>query len=103
MQSSPGLFPSSAGQGGTNLEAGEQAGVTYAGRKSVGSLAELRALSSEQLGQVQGRFSPITDGWFIPENTTFESIMPVMAGFQRKRSFDDGIGETCRIYSRCRI
>ena len=49
IQSGPGLFSTNALSGGTPLSEGEKRGVQFAEAKGAASLAELRALTPEQL------------------------------------------------------
>lgn len=60
---------SSARQGGGQpLANAEQAGVKYAESKGAKTLAELRALTPEQILAGGTRFFPTVDGWFLPKS-----------------------------------
>ena len=87
IQSGPGLFSPDVLGSNQSLAEAEKAGASAAEALNVSSLAELRALSPETfLQQGIGRFRPITDGYFIPEDNQYMSDVPVMNGFTADES-----------------
>jgi para-nitrobenzyl esterase len=71
------------------LAEAEKAGAAFATAKKAESIKELRALPASEFAKPGGRFSPIVDGWVVPENavTATEekgsgSDVPVITGFQ---------------------
>jgi para-nitrobenzyl esterase len=74
------------GQGGRKLADAEKAGVAFAESAGAKSIADLRAMSIEQLKAGQGRFGPIVDGYVIPEDPSAafregrQNDVPVIAG-----------------------
>ncbi len=73
-----GLFIRAIAQSGTNqnigpsenLSSAEQNGIKFEKSLNVNSLAELRAMPAKELldATKQFRFTPIIDGWFLPES-----------------------------------
>jgi len=51
----------------TSLDAGEKQGLKFAESAHAQSIADLRKMSAEDLMKVSGRFSPITDGYVLPQ------------------------------------
>jgi para-nitrobenzyl esterase len=82
MQSGPGLLLASASISGTKLSMAEQAGVKYAESKGAPTLAQLRALPAKELMArgAPGTSGPITDGWFLPENSAHINEVPILIG-----------------------
>lgn len=82
-----GLFHRVIGESGANfgrriaLAEMEQSG------SRLGTLAELRARSAEELLKTEGSFRPVVDGWFLPEDvsSTFahgkQTDVPLIAGY----------------------
>jgi para-nitrobenzyl esterase len=72
--------------GGRSLADAEQAGVKFAEAAGAHSMAELRGKSADQLRAVAGRFSPIVDGWVVPEDAAGilkagrQNDVPLIAG-----------------------
>lgn len=84
IQSGPGLFSSTALSSGMSLENGEKQGVRFAEGKGVSSLAELRALTPEQLMAPMknaSRLRPVVDNWFFSTETPNTDQVSVMNGF----------------------
>jgi para-nitrobenzyl esterase len=73
-------------QGGRTLADAEKAGVAFAASVGAKSLAELRAKSVDQLRAGQGRFSPIVDGYVMPDSAYAifkagkQNDVPIIAG-----------------------
>jgi len=82
IESGPGLLPAKLLSGSTKLATAEQAGVKYAESIGAHSLAELRALPAQELivGGLRGALGPIADGWFLPEDKSPGSEVPVVIG-----------------------
>jgi para-nitrobenzyl esterase len=82
-----GLFHRVIGESGANfgrhvtLAEGERSGA------KLGTLAQLRAKSSDELLATQGSFRPVVDGWFLPEDVSAifahgkQSDVPLIAGY----------------------
>lgn len=83
IQSGPGLFPSGM-TAGTPLAEAEKRGVQFAKAKGVSTLAELRALTPEQLmAPAQGapRFGPVADSYFLSPDNPNQNQVSVINGF----------------------
>ena len=83
IQSGPGLFPGSI-TSGTSLGEGEKLGVRFGEAKGASSLAELRALTPEQLmAPTEGapRPRPVVDDYFISPDKPAKTQVPVINGF----------------------
>jgi len=81
-QSGPGLIPPGMLSGGVRLLEAEAAGMVLADSLGAESLSALRTIAAERfLLPGLGRFGPITDGWFLPENNEHNASVPVMIGF----------------------
>lgn len=70
-----GLFRGAITESGTgisgwpipSLAEGEKIGADFAKSMGAKSIADLRAMPAEKLLDAQGRFSPVVDGWFLPD------------------------------------
>ncbi|MBS1805232.1 MAG: carboxylesterase family protein [Acidobacteria bacterium] len=72
-----------------SLAEAEKAGEAFASAKKATSIAQLRALPASEFAKPAGRFSPIVDGWVVPENAVTATEkkdggndVPVITGFQ---------------------
>ncbi len=92
--------PWRVGNQSTSLAAGEQQGAAFAAAIGAPTLADLRALSADELyARYQAhefRFRPIVDGWFVPEQVTTAlaagqaAAVPALAGW----TADEGSSRT---------
>ena len=84
IQSGPGLFSVHPLFGVTPLSNGEDQGTRFAEAIGGSSLAQLRALTPEELNkpvQGVGRFGPVADGYFLSADNPNTDQVPVMNGF----------------------
>jgi para-nitrobenzyl esterase len=76
-----------------NLEGAEQQGVKLAEAVHATSLEELRKVPAEELMKAQGRYSPIVDGYVLPEPVSQifaegkQNNVPVITGWNADESF----------------
>jgi para-nitrobenzyl esterase len=81
-----GLFQRVVGESGANFGRGVALTEMEQNGSKLGSLASLRAKSSEELLKTEGSFRPCVDGWFLPESVGEifarhkQSDVPVIAG-----------------------
>jgi para-nitrobenzyl esterase len=77
----------------TTLETAEQQGVKFAALAHAQSIEELRKMPAVDLMKVQGRFSPITDGYVLPKPVYqifaegSQNNVPVITGWNGDESF----------------
>ncbi|GAC1304160.1 MAG: carboxylesterase family protein [Mucilaginibacter sp.] len=80
----------------SDLLGAEQQGVKLAASAHAASLTELRALPAAQLLKLQGRFSPIVDGYVLPEPIPQifaegkENRVPLLIGWNADEAFVSG-------------
>ena len=76
-----------------DLQAAEQQGVKLAGALHATSIEELRKVPAGQLMKVPGQYSPIVDGYVLPETVAQifakgkENNVPVLTGWNADESF----------------
>jgi para-nitrobenzyl esterase len=79
-----------------NLAAAEQQGVKFQNAAHASSLEELRKMPADELMKVPGRYSPIVDGYVLPEPVSQifaegkENNVPVLTGWNADESFVAG-------------
>src|SRR4029077_8126265 len=82
-----GLFHRVIGESGANFGRHTTLAEMEKTGARLGTLAELRARSADDLQKIEGSFRPAVDGWFLPEDVsaTFahgkQSDVPVIAGY----------------------
>ena len=81
-----GLFQRVIAESGANFARGATLAEIEQNGSRLGSLAELRAKSADELLKTQGAFRPCVDGWFLPESVGAifaqhkQSDVPLLAG-----------------------
>jgi len=79
-----------------NLDAAEQQGVKFENTAHASSLEELRKVPADQLMKIPGRYSPIVDGYVLPEPVSQifaegkQNNVPVLTGWNADESFVSG-------------
>jgi len=79
-----------------NLENAEQQGLKLAGAVNAKSLEELRKVPAEDLMKVQGRYSPIVDGYVLPQPISKiiaegkQNQVPLITGWNADEAFVTG-------------
>lgn len=82
-----GLFHRVIGESGANFMRYIALADAEKGGEKLGTLAQLRTKSSEDLMKAEGSFRPVVDGWFLPEDVGAifahgkQSDVPVIAGY----------------------
>jgi len=82
-----GLFQRVIGESGANFGRHATLSEMEQGGSKLGTLADLRAKSADDLMKTEGAFRPVVDGWFLPEDvsSTFahgkQSDVPLIAGY----------------------
>ena len=82
-----GLFQRVIGESGANFGRGVTLAQVEQNGSKLGTLAQLRSKSADDLLKVEGAFRPIVDGWFLPESVGEifaqhkQSDVPVIAGY----------------------
>ncbi len=78
---------------GSGLKTAEEAGVKFAEKLGASSIAELRAMSAEDILKGGGPGSPIVDGYFLPESVGEifakgqQNDVPVILGWNEDEGF----------------
>lgn len=76
-----------------NLASAEEQGVKFMQSAKAQSIADLRKMPAEELLKIQGRFSPITDGYVLPQPVWQifaegkQNNVPVITGWNADESF----------------
>ena len=82
-----GLFQRVIGESGANFGRHTTLAEMEKTGERLGTLAELRAKSADDLQKIEGSFRPAVDGWFLPEDVSAifahgkQSDVPVIAGY----------------------
>src|SRR5882724_143524 len=87
-----GLFQRVIGESGANFGRGTKLADMEQNGARLGTLADLRAKSAEDVLKIEGSFRPGVDGWFLPESVSDifahgkQSDVPVIAGYNADES-----------------
>jgi para-nitrobenzyl esterase len=87
-----GLFQRVIGESGANFGRGAKLADMEQNGARLGTLADLRAKSAEDVLKIEGSFRPGVDGWFLPESVSDifahgkQSDVPVIAGYNADES-----------------
>ncbi len=87
-----GLFQRVIGESGANFGRGIKLADMEQNGARLGTLADLRAKSAEDVLKIEGSFRPGVDGWFLPESVSDifahgkQSDVPVIAGYNADES-----------------
>jgi len=82
--------------GANDLSKAEQQGITIAEKVHAASIADLRKMPAEEVMKLPGRFTPIVDGYVLPESVAQifaegkQNNVPVITGWNADESFVAG-------------